>query len=394
MTTLLRPMRGRDVTERHRASTPLELFFDLTFVVGVSFAAEGFAHELEIGDGGHGLLVFVMVFFAIWWGWMNFTWFASAYDTDDWLYRVVTLVQMSGALVVAAGVPRALESEDFTVIVVGYLIMRLAMVFQWLRAARSDPEHRTVALTYAVGVAAVQVLWVLRLWLPDDLAVASFFVLAVAEAAIPFLAEQRQMTPFHTGHIAERYGLFTLIVLGEGVLATAKSVVAAVDEGEHVAELVVLAALGLVVVAAMWWEYFQVETVETLVGFGRTMTFGYLHYLVFAAAGAVSAGLEVQIAQIAGHSEASDTVTGLALGLPVAIFVLVVWFLLVRPNVSTRAGAVCPVVAVLAAAAGALPTAPLVTTAVIAGLLVVMVATLVAAVPRDLARSDIDLTRT
>lgn len=245
MTTLLRPMRGRDTREHHRASTPLELFFDLTFVVGVSFAAEGFAHEIAVGHGAHGLVTYLMVFFAIWWGWLNFTWFASAYDTDDWLYRVVTLVQMAGALVVAAGVPRALDDENFAVVVVGYLIMRLAMVFQWLRAARSDPARRAVALTYAAGITVVQALWVLRLLLPESLGVASFAVLVVAELAVPALAERHRTTSFHAGHIAERYGLFTLIVLGEGVLAAAKSVVAAIDEGEHVAELVVLAGLGL-----------------------------------------------------------------------------------------------------------------------------------------------------
>lgn len=376
MPTLIRPMRGRDTREHHRASTPLELFFDLTFVVGVSFAAEGFAHQIEADHAGHGLLVYLMVFFAIWWGWLNFTWFASAYDTDDWLYRVVTLVQMAGALVVAAGVPRALEDENFAVLVVGYAIMRLAMVFQWLRAARADPEHRTIALTYAAGITVVQVLWILRLLLPEELGVISFGVLVLAELAVPIVAERGHMTPFHTGHIAERYGLFTLIVLGEGVLASAKSVVAGIDEGEHVAELVVLAALGLVVVAGMWWVYFQVEAADSLVALPRIMLFGYGHYLVFAAAGAVSAGLEVQIAQLAGHSEASDSLAGLSLGLPVAVFIAAVWLIVIRPNVSGVASTACPIIAVLVALAGALPTAPLVTTTVIAVLVAVLVVVL------------------
>ncbi len=383
MTATLRPMRGRDTSEDHRASTPLELFFDLTFVVGVSFAAEGFAHEIAIGDAEHGLLVYLMVFFAIWWGWLNFTWFASAYDTDDWLYRMVTLVQMSGALVVAAGVPRAVESENFAVLVVGYVIMRLAMVFQWLRAARFDPAGRTTALRYAAGISVVQVLWGLRLLLPESLGVASFVVLVVAELVVPPLAERHRMTSFHTGHIAERYGLFTLIVLGEGVLASAKSVVAAIDEGEHVTELAILAVFGLVVIAGMWWTYFEVESADTLGGFGRTLAWGYGHYVVFAAAGAVSAGLEVQVEHIAGHGEASDTVAGLSLALPVAVFVAVVWLLILRPHVGGAASIACPVAAVLIALVGALPTSPVVTTAVVAVLMAVLVAVLVGVVTFD-----------
>src|SRR5919199_835509 len=92
------------------------------------------------------------VFFAIWWAWMNFTWFASAYDTDDVAYRLTTLVQISGALILAAGVPDAMDGSDFAVITAGYVVMRLAMVSQWLRAARADPPHRRSSLRFAAGI--------------------------------------------------------------------------------------------------------------------------------------------------------------------------------------------------------------------------------------------------
>ena len=90
-------------------------------------------------------MTYLLAFFAIWWAWMNFTWFASAYDCDDAPYRLLTLVQMSGVLVLAAGVHGMFEDQDYRVAVVGYVIMRLAMVAQWARAARlrpGPPEHR------------------------------------------------------------------------------------------------------------------------------------------------------------------------------------------------------------------------------------------------------------
>jgi low temperature requirement protein LtrA len=96
------PMLRRDTAERHRASTPLELLFDLTFVVAVSQAAQGLAHKVEEGHLGSGVEAYLMVFFGIWWAWMNFSWFASAYDTDDVPYRLLTLLQMAGVLVLAA----------------------------------------------------------------------------------------------------------------------------------------------------------------------------------------------------------------------------------------------------------------------------------------------------
>jgi low temperature requirement protein LtrA len=104
-------MTERDPTEAHRAATPLELLFDLCFVVAVALGAAALHHELAQGRVTHGVVSYLLVFFAIWWPWVNFTWFASAYDTDDVLYRLVTFVQIAGLLVVAAGVPQAFELD-------------------------------------------------------------------------------------------------------------------------------------------------------------------------------------------------------------------------------------------------------------------------------------------
>ncbi len=87
-----RPLVARDRSEQHRASTPLELLFDLCFVVGVSQAAGRLHHALAETDYAHGIVAYLMVFFAIWWAWVNFTWFASAYDNDDAPYRLITMV--------------------------------------------------------------------------------------------------------------------------------------------------------------------------------------------------------------------------------------------------------------------------------------------------------------
>ena len=89
-------MPGRDPDEAHRSSTPLELLFDLCFVVAVAQAAGALHHDLSAGEIGHGLVSYLVVFFTIWWPWMNFTWFASAYDTDDVAYRLLTFVQIAG----------------------------------------------------------------------------------------------------------------------------------------------------------------------------------------------------------------------------------------------------------------------------------------------------------
>jgi len=326
-------MRGRSADEEHRVSTSLELFFDLCFVVAVSQAAAQLAHRLAEGHYGSGLLGFTTVFFAIWWAWLNFTWFASAYDTDDVPYRVMTLVQMSGVLVLAAGVPRAFH-QDFAVVVVGYVIMRVAQVGQWLRAAHEHPEGRSSALVYGIGIFVVQVGWVLRLGLHGASGAVSWTVLALADMSVPIWAEWRRRTSWHPGHIAERYGLFTLIVLGESVLAATDAVQAGLDV--RVTEVLKVAIGGLLVVFAMWWIYFAQPAEEMLTRASATgdyrpsFLWGYGHYLIFASAAAVGAGLEVAVEQTVDRAHLSATAAGMTVAVPVAIYVLSVWLIHAR----------------------------------------------------------------
>src|SRR3954469_18015046 len=145
-------MTARAVDEPHRVSSSLELLFDLTFVIAIAALTARFAHAVGTGHAADQLVPFLQVFFAIWWAWSNFTWFASSFDTDDVLFRLMTLVQMAGVLVLAAGVPAALEHGDYLAVTLGYVIMRLGLVAQWLRAAIQDPGSRETALRYALGI--------------------------------------------------------------------------------------------------------------------------------------------------------------------------------------------------------------------------------------------------
>ncbi|MEP6853106.1 MAG: low temperature requirement protein A [bacterium] len=324
-----RRMQARDATVEHRASTDLELLFDLTFVVAVAAVSTALAHQLAAGQIAHGVGLYLMTFFAIWWAWVNFTWFASAFDTDDVPYRLLTLVQMAGVLVLAAGVKRAFEDSDFTVIVVGYVIMRLAMVGQWLRAAAGDPAFRITCLRYAAGVSLVQLAWIARMALPADVSTASFVLLAAAEVIVPVWAERGAMTTWHPRHIGERYGLFTIIVLGEGIAQVGNAFAAAVD-GHITVNLITTAVGGIVLLFALWWIYFARPVGDQLRD-RRSLAFvwGYGHLLVFASLAAMAAALEVSIEAVGGHAGGgdglaiSDLEVALAIGMPVAVFLLV-----------------------------------------------------------------------
>jgi low temperature requirement protein LtrA len=324
-------MVARATDEEHRSATVLELFFDLCFVVAVALAASALHHEVAEDHVRDGVVGYISVFFAIWWAWMNFTWFASAYDTDDVAYRLTTLVQIAGALILAAGVPDAMDGADFTAITIGYVVMRLAMVTQWLRAAAADPPHRRSALRFAAGIVAVQVGWVLRLFLPEGPGYASFLVLAAAELAIPIWAERAAPTTWHPRHIAERYGLFTLIVLGECVLASTLAIQAALEEDAVLADLATTAVGGLLTVFGMWWLYFAKESHRFLTSLRAGIVWGYGHYLIFASAAAVGAGLAVNVDYLTHHAAIGPRAAAAAFTVPVALFLVAVWALQIRP---------------------------------------------------------------
>jgi low temperature requirement protein LtrA len=335
-------MDGRDPAEAHRASTPLELLFDLCFVVAIAQAAAQLAHGIEEQHAVAAVVGFAMVFFAIWWAWMNFTWFASAYDVDDVPYRVLTLVQMAGALILAAGVPAALNDYDFTAVTIGYAVMRVPMVVQWLRVAREHSAGRRTALRYALGITVVQTLWLLRLLLPHPLDYAGVGVLVLAELAVPPWAERPRPTAWHPEHIVERYGLLTLIVLGEVILAATVAFQGGLAEGVS-GELIELAVGGLLLMFGIWWIYFLGGEEEAFRSGRTAWAWGYAHYPVFGSIAALGAGLEVavQVGEHAAHVE--PLAAGFAVAVPAAL--CLVLGLLVRRLVWPR-GTLVPVLVV------------------------------------------------
>ncbi len=341
----LRRMTGRDPNEAHRASTPLELLFDLTFVVAFGIASDQFAHLIAIGHVGEGLLGFTFAMFAICWAWINFTWFASAFDTDDWFYRVTTMVQMVGVIVLALGLPPLFHSleegahVDNQVLVAGYVVMRVALVAQWLRAAKQDPSRRRVALTYALWVSLAQVGWIVVaiLDLPTGLALVVSVLLFVVEFTGPVLAERKDGgTPWHPHHIAERYGLLTIIALGEVILGTVTSVSALVERQEWSTEAILVVVAGVGLTLGIWWVYFMLPAGVLLAHHReRSFVWGYAHILVFAAIAAMGTGLHVAAYVIEGESEVGVLGVVLSVAIPVAVFTiaaLLIYAYLFREN--------------------------------------------------------------
>jgi low temperature requirement protein LtrA len=326
-----RRFRGRDPEERHRVSTPLELLYDLTIVVAFGTAADELAHFLAEDHVAAGVAGFAVAAFAVSWAWLNYTWFASAYDTDDWVFRLATMVQMVGVIVLSLGLPQMFESLDHGdtldngVMVAGYVIMRIALVFLWWQVSRHDATRAPAARSYIATVTAAQVGWVLLvlLELPIDVTLVGFGLLILFELFGPMFAEHRAHTPWHPHHIAERYGLLVIITLGEVIIGTVAALNAVVHgEAGWSVDAAVLAVAGVGLTFGCWWMYFAVPWAAPIARHRlRGFPFGYGHLVIFASLAAMGAGLHVAALALEGKSELTTTGTVLTVAIPVAVYV-------------------------------------------------------------------------
>ncbi len=336
-------MRGRDPYERDRVATPLELLFDLTFATCFGLAASQFAAVLAEGRYAAALIGGGFASGAICWAWISFSWFSSAYDTDDWIFRVVTMVQMIGVLVLAIGLPRLFVSIehgqrlDNSVMVLGYVVMRVALVFQWLRAAKQDPARRSACLAYAAAISIAQLGWVLLIVVrfTTVAAVVLGSILALIELVGPVLAERKDGgTPWHAHHIVERQSLFAIIGLGEGLVGTAVALSAVVDQQGWTLEAALVGVAGTGLTFGMWWLYYLVPSAQVLNRHrDRALVWRYGQVMIVASIVATGGGLRVAALWIQHSAHVSPPAVVLSVAIPLAVFLgsmFALYFYLVR----------------------------------------------------------------
>ena len=182
-----RRLTGRDPDEAHRAATPLELLFDLTFVVAFGIAANELAHYVAEGHVWPGIVGFAFATFAVAWAWINYSWFASAYDTDDWVFRLATMVQMVGVIVLALGLAAGVRVDRPTATrstTASWSPATSSCACRWSSCGRSvardDPARRRAAPTYIWTISVAQVFWVVLAIV--DLPIETTFAIAARPA--------------------------------------------------------------------------------------------------------------------------------------------------------------------------------------------------------------------
>lgn len=219
----------------------------------------------------------------------------------------------------------AREQPNNTVLVIGYVVMRVALLAQWTRVALSSRRYRAAAVTYILAITLAQVGWLVSAFAP--LTLSQFLVLGlvlfVMELGGPYLAERRERTPWHPHHIAERYGLLTIITLGEGVVGTVVALQALLTTQGWSVDIAVLGVAAMVLNLSIWWIYFSIPVGHALVRDpDKCFAWGYGHIVIFMAIAAFGAGLHVEALGISHHAHVSNVVVAAAFVVPLAVAVL------------------------------------------------------------------------
>jgi low temperature requirement protein LtrA len=238
-------------TDREQRVTPLELFFDLVVVFAFTQVTRLMADDLSWSGVGHGLLVLA----ALWWAWAGFAWLTNALEPEEGQVRAGMFAAMAAMLVLGLAVPGAFEANA-VLFGVAYLVVRLVNLALYLIAGKRDPGfHRAVvrlAPTAAIGVALILAAgfadgpWRVTLW-----------VIALVVTYSAALVGHGQGWNISPAHFSERYGLIVIIALGESVVSLGVGAAGL----SLTAGIVSAAVLGILVIAALWWAYFDVVAV-------------------------------------------------------------------------------------------------------------------------------------
>ena len=274
-----------------RRATWLELFFDLIFVAAVA----------QVGGPLHtnysflALARYAFLFFLIWWAWLGHTLYSTRFDTDDPVQRTLTLVQMFTVAVMAANASEALDSRSAAGFGAAYAAMRIILVLQYVRA-RSVERSKRLTNYYAAGFGLAAGLWLVAAFLE---APERFWVWGAAlavEIATPILCAGRDHElPPHPEHLPERFGLFTIILMGESLVAIMRGIESQETWSPHAASA---AFFGMALVFGLWWWYFdgahaaKERHIRSKRDFRLFRVWSYAHFPMYLGVATVGIGVE------------------------------------------------------------------------------------------------------
>ena len=302
----------------HRV-TPLELFFDLVFVFALTQVTSLLVDDPTWGGLFRGMLVLA----ALWWAWSVYAWLTSAMDVDEGGVRLVMLASMGTMFGVALAVPGAF-GDDALLFGATYLLVRLLHLVLSAVVGRDDPDRRGALLRFAPTAIVGPLLLVFAGFLEGDERIAVWLLALAIDYLGPVVIGVGRGWKVASEHFAERHGLIILIALGESIIAIGVGAGLELDTG-----VILAAALGIVVLSALWWLYFDVAAIfarrRLMQARGLELhrlalhAYSYLHLPMVAGIVLFALGLETTLHHL---DEALETVPAVALCGGAALYLL------------------------------------------------------------------------
>jgi low temperature requirement protein LtrA len=245
------PPRLRSIAvSQERRVTWLELFFDLVFVAAVAQVGTPLAASYSFVEAGR--LAFLLL--VIWWAWHGYALYATRFDTDDRAERAATLLQMVAVIFMAANAEQGLDSESSAGFAAAYAVMRFILVGRYIRVASLNAT-RALARDHAVGFGGAAAIWLASSVTPVPWRYALWTLALIVDLSTAVVASRHTVAvPPHASHLPERFGLFTLILLGEAMVAIMTGIQHQPDWSIAAASTA-LSGVGLL--CALWWAYFD-----------------------------------------------------------------------------------------------------------------------------------------
>jgi low temperature requirement protein LtrA len=275
-------------TEERRASW-LELFFDLVFVIAIA----DLSHQLVVDHSATGFLEFAGLFVPVWVAWQGYMAYADRFDSDDLAFRVAyfaAMLAIAAMAVLVGDVAVGVHTGGFAL---AYVALRSIMLALYARAWFSAPEARPIIRFYGIGYSVGVAIWLASLAFDSPTRYVLWGVALVLDLSLPPLSTRmRRRVPTSATHFPERWALFTLIVLGESVVAVGLETAGSDWRVDSAAA----AILGFAGVAAIWWIYFDRQAGVALRGSTMTVVvYSYAHLPLLMGLAAMSAGLRLLI---------------------------------------------------------------------------------------------------
>ncbi len=246
---VLPTLRSDDDQSSEKHADWLELLFDLIFVAAISQIALNLS-------GNYSPITFLEslpLFFAIWWGWTGHTFYLDRFGTDDILNRVLTMAQMVVVASLTINVKNALTTTGAG-FAISYAVLRLILVAEYLWVGKQVPEARPLTNRYSIGFGIAAIIWLFSAFVPVPWRFGLWGLALIVDFLTPFTAGEIHINfPPHPTHLPERFGLFTIILIGEAIV----SIVFAIGNVGLNILTGMIGLMGLIISFTIWWGYFE-----------------------------------------------------------------------------------------------------------------------------------------